>query len=234
MVCCNSISNLLTLGYLHIYNTILPHIDMYCALCRSPWWRSTALLLRCGNWAPATCVSWPETACSRVDSLKGLLSSLIFIAQNKFYGLLLHHSLLRLLFCRQFNVAPSLYQVKDFWLGPHHTKEGQESNDIRRTNVPDIRVAYRYETMCEELNLITQAILTDEQETIGEEGSLCMGAGQKEKWSCTTNKKTRHPLFSHQDIVQICISTYHTCEKRKALSQDFDERCYCGSMREDL
>ncbi|XP_056280177.1 AMP deaminase 2 isoform X3 [Pseudoliparis swirei] len=72
-------------------------------------------------------------------------------------------------------------RVKDFWLGPHHTKEGQESNDIRRTNVPDIRVAYRYETMCEELNLITQAILTDEQETIGEEGSLCMGAGQKEK-----------------------------------------------------
>ncbi|TNN82937.1 AMP deaminase 2 [Liparis tanakae] len=71
--------------------------------------------------------------------------------------------------------------VKDFWLGPHHTKEGQESNDIRRTNVPDIRVAYRYETMCEELNLITQAIRTDEQETIREEGSLCMGAGQKEK-----------------------------------------------------
>lgn len=72
-------------------------------------------------------------------------------------------------------------KVKRSWLGPHHRKEGQECNDIRRTNVPDIRVAYRYETMCEELNLITQAIRTDELETIEEEGSLCMGAVQGSK-----------------------------------------------------
>lgn len=67
-------------------------------------------------------------------------------------------------------------QVKSSWLGPNYINEGQEGNDIRRTNVPDIRVAFRYETMCEELNLITQAIRTDELETIEEEGSLCMGA----------------------------------------------------------
>ncbi|XP_041801445.1 AMP deaminase 2 isoform X1 [Chelmon rostratus] len=73
------------------------------------------------------------------------------------------------------------HRVKSSWLGPNYIKEGQESNDIRRTNVPDIRVAYRYETMCEELNLITQAIRTDELETIEEEGSLCMGAVQGEK-----------------------------------------------------
>lgn len=74
-----------------------------------------------------------------------------------------------------------LNQAKRYWLGPNYIKEGQEGNDIRRTNVPDIRVAYRYETMCEELNLITQAIHTDELETIREEGSLCMGAVQAEK-----------------------------------------------------
>uniref|UniRef100_A0A7N6FJX0 AMP deaminase n=1 Tax=Anabas testudineus TaxID=64144 RepID=A0A7N6FJX0_ANATE len=73
------------------------------------------------------------------------------------------------------------HKMKSYWLGPNYIKEGQESNDIRRTNVPDIRVAYRYETMCEELNLITQAIRTDELETIEEEGSLCMGAVQAEK-----------------------------------------------------
>ncbi|KAL1020654.1 hypothetical protein UPYG_G00002930 [Umbra pygmaea] len=67
------------------------------------------------------------------------------------------------------------HKVKSYWLGPHYIQEGQEGNDIRRTNVPDIRVAYRHETMCEELNLITQAIRTDELETITEEGSLCMG-----------------------------------------------------------
>lgn len=72
--------------------------------------------------------------------------------------------------------------MKSYWLGPNYIKEGQESNDIRRTNVPDIRVAYRFETLCEELNLITQAIRTDELETIEEEeGSLCVGALQAEK-----------------------------------------------------
>jgi len=74
-----------------------------------------------------------------------------------------------------------LDQVKSYWLGPNYIKEGQEGNDIRRTNVPDIRLAYRYETMCEELNLITQAIRTDELETIEEEGTLCMGVVQAEK-----------------------------------------------------
>ncbi|KAM7412067.1 hypothetical protein PAMA_021842 [Pampus argenteus] len=69
------------------------------------------------------------------------------------------------------------HKVKSSWLGPHYIKEGQESNDIRRTNVPDIRVAYRYETMCEELNLITQAIRTDELQII----EVCMAAVQGEK-----------------------------------------------------
>lgn len=30
-------------------------------------------------------------------------------------------------------------------------REGVMSNDIKRTNVPDIRVGYRYETLCGEL-----------------------------------------------------------------------------------
>ncbi|GCC34011.1 AMP deaminase 2-like isoform X1 [Chiloscyllium punctatum] len=55
------------------------------------------------------------------------------------------------------------YKVKGYWLGPHYQKESIEGNDIRRTNVPDIRVAYRHETLCEELNLITQALITAEQ-----------------------------------------------------------------------
>ena len=49
------------------------------------------------------------------------------------------------------------------------------SNDIRRTNVPDIRVAYRSETLSEELQLITQAVRTENLDTIDEEDSLTMG-----------------------------------------------------------
>jgi len=44
--------------------------------------------------------------------------------------------------------------VKQHWLGPNYTREGVAGNDIARTNVPDIRVAYRYESLVEELNSI--------------------------------------------------------------------------------
>ncbi|XP_068774582.1 AMP deaminase 2 isoform X1 [Struthio camelus] len=64
------------------------------------------------------------------------------------------------------------HKVKSYWLGPHYLKEGPEGNDIRRTNVPDIRVSYRFETLCQELTLITQAVQTEELEPIQEEDAL--------------------------------------------------------------
>ena len=67
-----------------------------------------------------------------------------------------------------------LDQAKSYWLGPSYSKEGPESNDIRRTNVPDIRVAYRSETLSEELQLITHAVRNEELEVIEEEDTLTM------------------------------------------------------------
>lgn len=55
------------------------------------------------------------------------------------------------------------HEVKRHWLGPNYTKEGVAGNDVSRTNVPDIRVAYRYETLVEELKCICRgAIMYDE------------------------------------------------------------------------
>ncbi|XP_075966614.1 AMP deaminase 2 isoform X1 [Anarhichas minor] len=68
------------------------------------------------------------------------------------------------------------HKAKSYWLGPNYSKEGPTSNDIRRTNVPDIRVAYRSETLSEELQLITHAVCTEELDTINEEDSLSMGS----------------------------------------------------------
>lgn len=48
----------------------------------------------------------------------------------------------------------NVIQSKQYWLGPNYTKEGVAGNDITRTNVPDIRVAYRYETLVDELSNI--------------------------------------------------------------------------------
>ncbi|XP_017694923.1 PREDICTED: AMP deaminase 2 [Lepidothrix coronata] len=69
------------------------------------------------------------------------------------------------------------HKVKSYWLGPNYQREGPEGNDIRRTNVPDIRVGYRFETLCQELTLLTQALQGAELEPIQEEGGITIALG---------------------------------------------------------
>ncbi|XP_068894523.1 AMP deaminase 2 isoform X1 [Tenebrio molitor] len=57
------------------------------------------------------------------------------------------------------------HKSKQSWLGPNYTKEGVAGNDIARTNVPDIRVAFRYETLIDELSNIFKAHPEQEQQT---------------------------------------------------------------------
>uniref|UniRef100_A0A4W5M0E8 AMP deaminase n=1 Tax=Hucho hucho TaxID=62062 RepID=A0A4W5M0E8_9TELE len=52
-------------------------------------------------------------------------------------------------------------EEKTHFLGPDYLKEGPEGNDIRKTNVAQIRMAYRYETLCYELNLIKEGLKTE-------------------------------------------------------------------------
>jgi len=47
--------------------------------------------------------------------------------------------------------------VKQHWLGDNYLKEGVAGNEIDHTNVPDIRIAFRYETLLEELSTIFHA-----------------------------------------------------------------------------
>ncbi|MBN3281101.1 AMPD3 deaminase, partial [Polyodon spathula] len=49
------------------------------------------------------------------------------------------------------------HQEKQHFLGPNYLKDGPEGNDIRRTNVAQIRMAYRYETLCNELSFLVDA-----------------------------------------------------------------------------
>lgn len=49
-------------------------------------------------------------------------------------------------------------QVKQCWLGPNYTKEGVAGNDMSRTNIPDIRVTFRYETALEELSTLFHTV----------------------------------------------------------------------------
>uniref|UniRef100_A0AAQ5ZR17 AMP deaminase n=1 Tax=Amphiprion ocellaris TaxID=80972 RepID=A0AAQ5ZR17_AMPOC len=53
------------------------------------------------------------------------------------------------------------HEEKVHFLGQDYLKEGPEGNDIRKTNVAQIRMAYRYETLCYELNLIKEGLKTE-------------------------------------------------------------------------
>lgn len=45
----------------------------------------------------------------------------------------------------------SPHQTKQHWLGVNYDEEGPGGNDITKSNVPNIRVSYRHETLVEEL-----------------------------------------------------------------------------------
>ncbi|XP_023322408.1 AMP deaminase 2 isoform X4 [Eurytemora carolleeae] len=55
------------------------------------------------------------------------------------------------------------HHVKQHWLGPNYTREGVAGNDMTRTNVPDIRVSYRSETLMAELSNIFNSVTDDKQ-----------------------------------------------------------------------
>ncbi|KAM9765761.1 AMP deaminase 3 isoform 1-T1 [Menidia menidia] len=46
------------------------------------------------------------------------------------------------------------HQEKKHFLGVNYLRDGHEGNDIHRTNVAQIRMAYRHETLCNELSFI--------------------------------------------------------------------------------
>lgn len=62
-------------------------------------------------------------------------------------------------------------EIKEHWLGPNHLNEGIGGNDVSRTNVPDIRIAYRYHTLVDELRCICR----------GAKGNADHGDGAPEK-----------------------------------------------------
>merc|ERR1711899_89443 len=51
------------------------------------------------------------------------------------------------------------HEVKQHWLGPNYRRDGVAGNDMTRTNVPDIRVAYRHETLLDELSNIFKCVI---------------------------------------------------------------------------
>ncbi|KAG1056842.1 hypothetical protein G6F43_001293 [Rhizopus delemar] len=47
-------------------------------------------------------------------------------------------------------------QIKEHWIGKNWSKPGVEDNDMQKTNVPDIRIKFRHETLKEELDALSR------------------------------------------------------------------------------
>ncbi|XP_039987820.1 AMP deaminase 3b isoform X2 [Xiphias gladius] len=50
------------------------------------------------------------------------------------------------------------HQEKKHFIGSNYLQGGPDGNDIRRTNVAQIRMAYRHETLCNELSFLVDAV----------------------------------------------------------------------------
>ncbi|KAA8590341.1 hypothetical protein FQN60_014275 [Etheostoma spectabile] len=53
------------------------------------------------------------------------------------------------------------HEEKKHFIGANYLQDGPQGNDIRRTNVAQIRMAYRQETLCNELSFLVDAVRTD-------------------------------------------------------------------------
>uniref|UniRef100_A0A3B1JRU1 AMP deaminase n=1 Tax=Astyanax mexicanus TaxID=7994 RepID=A0A3B1JRU1_ASTMX len=53
------------------------------------------------------------------------------------------------------------HQEKKHFLGENYLQDGPDGNDIRRTNVAQIRMAYRHETLCNELSFLVDAVKSE-------------------------------------------------------------------------
>lgn len=60
------------------------------------------------------------------------------------------------------------HKEKKHFLGANYLKDGPEGNDIRRTNVAQIRMAYRHETLCNELSFIVDVVKSEAMNSLYE------------------------------------------------------------------
>ena len=65
--------------------------------------------------------------------------------------------------------------MKQHWIGYNYKQEGVAGNDIQRTNLPDIRVAYRHETLLDELQSIFRAVELRHQD-MGSKGKTVLSS----------------------------------------------------------
>ncbi|KAI8431070.1 hypothetical protein MSG28_001129 [Choristoneura fumiferana] len=87
-----------------------------------------------------------------------------------------------------------LFQLKQHWLGADYAREGPAGNDITRTNVPDVRLSFRHDTLLDELDNIFRS------------NKLNHDSG----WNlCATNVMLTSHTLVKEIIVKLIIEKFH-------------------------
>lgn len=71
------------------------------------------------------------------------------------------------------------HQIKEKWVGPYQTP-GPAGNDIHKTNVPNIRMTYRFQTLMEERVMVLSRLRTGGG--VGEAEEPLLGFVEKGGW----------------------------------------------------
>ena len=79
-------------------------------------------------------------------------------------------------------------RMKQHWIGFNYKAEGVAGNDIQRTNLPDIRVSYRHETLLDELQSIFRAV--DAYKQPGDDAKISKPLPSK--WQVINQKQSQH------------------------------------------
>ncbi|CAH8510627.1 unnamed protein product [Schistosoma haematobium] len=82
--------------------------------------------------------------------------------------------------------------IKSHWLGPNYTQEGVMGNDITRSNLPNIRVAYRFETLTQELRLLLNSVLASRTSGSVSPGSNTVMHSPKKNHISTDSSRIDH------------------------------------------
>lgn len=66
------------------------------------------------------------------------------------------------MFCVKYHLKSYYPQEKKRFIGSNYLQDGPKGNDISKTNVAQIRMAYRHETLQNELSFLVDAVKTED------------------------------------------------------------------------
>ncbi|KAJ3335586.1 AMP deaminase, partial [Kappamyces sp. JEL0680] len=106
------------------------------------------------------------------------------------------------------------HQVKQRWLGNDYQIAGPAGNDIHKTNVPNIRMTYRYQTLMEERLMVLSSLRNFQAEAPEEES---VGAASMPASSPHFGNLPGEPLLEH--VLKASPDFYHSPKGKKEMPE---------------